>query len=220
MARTKQTARKSTGGMAPRKALATKAARLSAPATGGLKKLFLDHLALVMRLSFTLRTLMKDFVLVYPDMDDELAKRLSGTYVQLVAMDDSPVNSRTFTQHCFNVLHEMGGSRFCVAKWRHVRSLYKRTMENDKDFVAQIKNSEVYSLFVYTILRMKQNDQGKPQIAYKKWSALLLEAYEKFKPEKTPNWDDVLDDTKVFDSDSDDNNDGSGEGKGSSDDNE
>lgn len=34
MARTKQTARKSTGGKAPRKQLATKAARKSAPSTG------------------------------------------------------------------------------------------------------------------------------------------------------------------------------------------
>eukprot|EP00918_Siedleckia_nematoides_P079789 GHVU01174813.1.p1 GENE.GHVU01174813.1~~GHVU01174813.1.p1 ORF type:complete len:137 (+),score=11.85 GHVU01174813.1:43-453(+) len=38
MARTKQTARKSTGGKAPRKQLASKAARKSAPVTGGLKK--------------------------------------------------------------------------------------------------------------------------------------------------------------------------------------
>ncbi|KFM67991.1 Histone H3.1, partial [Stegodyphus mimosarum] len=38
MARTKQTARKSTGGKAPRKQLATKAARKIAPATGGVKK--------------------------------------------------------------------------------------------------------------------------------------------------------------------------------------
>ena len=38
MARTKQTARKSTAGKAPRKQLATKAARKSAPATGGVKK--------------------------------------------------------------------------------------------------------------------------------------------------------------------------------------
>ena len=38
MARTKQTARKSTGGKAPRKGLATKAARKSGPATGGVKK--------------------------------------------------------------------------------------------------------------------------------------------------------------------------------------
>ncbi|GIL66218.1 hypothetical protein Vafri_19819, partial [Volvox africanus] len=37
MARTKQTARKSTGGKAPRKQLATKAARKT-PATGGVKK--------------------------------------------------------------------------------------------------------------------------------------------------------------------------------------
>jgi histone H3 len=38
MARTKQTARKSTGGKAPRKALATKAAMRSAPVKGGVKK--------------------------------------------------------------------------------------------------------------------------------------------------------------------------------------
>jgi len=37
MARTKQTARKTTGGKAPRKQLATKAARKSAPLTGGVK---------------------------------------------------------------------------------------------------------------------------------------------------------------------------------------
>ena len=38
MARTKQTARKSTGGKAPRKQLATKAARKAAPMSGGVKK--------------------------------------------------------------------------------------------------------------------------------------------------------------------------------------
>jgi histone H3 len=38
MARTKQTARKSTGGKAPRKQLSTKAARKSAPAFGFIKK--------------------------------------------------------------------------------------------------------------------------------------------------------------------------------------
>lgn len=38
MARTKQTARKSTGGKAPRKTLGTKAARKTAPSTGGVKK--------------------------------------------------------------------------------------------------------------------------------------------------------------------------------------
>ncbi|XP_068953516.1 histone H3.3A-like [Petaurus breviceps papuanus] len=38
MARTKQTARKSTGGKAPRKQLATKAALKSAPSTGRVKK--------------------------------------------------------------------------------------------------------------------------------------------------------------------------------------
>uniref|UniRef100_A0A669Q9C0 Histone H2A/H2B/H3 domain-containing protein n=1 Tax=Phasianus colchicus TaxID=9054 RepID=A0A669Q9C0_PHACC len=50
MARTKQTARKSTGGKAPRKQLATKAARKSAPATGGVKKPHqLKHCSLCLR---------------------------------------------------------------------------------------------------------------------------------------------------------------------------
>ncbi len=44
MARTKQTARKSTGGKAPRKQLATKAARKSAPATGELARLVAEVL--------------------------------------------------------------------------------------------------------------------------------------------------------------------------------
>ena len=38
MARTKQIARKSTGGKAPRQQLVTKAARMDAPCTGGVKK--------------------------------------------------------------------------------------------------------------------------------------------------------------------------------------
>ncbi|GFP91102.1 histone h3.3 type 2 [Phtheirospermum japonicum] len=38
MAHTKQTARNSTGGKAPRKQIAIKAARNSAPTTGGVKK--------------------------------------------------------------------------------------------------------------------------------------------------------------------------------------
>ena len=38
MARTKQTARKSTGGKAPRKQLATKAARNASPTAGGVRK--------------------------------------------------------------------------------------------------------------------------------------------------------------------------------------
>jgi histone H3 len=38
MARTKQTARKNTGGKAPRKNVASKAARKTAPSSGGVKK--------------------------------------------------------------------------------------------------------------------------------------------------------------------------------------
>jgi len=60
MARTKQTARKSTGGKAPRKQLATKAARKSAPATGGVKK---PHRYLIRKLPFQrlVREIAQDF---------------------------------------------------------------------------------------------------------------------------------------------------------------
>eukprot|EP00804_Cyclotella_cryptica_P005550 CCRYP_003057-RA/>CCRYP_003057-RA protein AED:0.22 eAED:0.22 QI:0/-1/0/1/-1/0/1/0/78 len=47
MARTKQTARQSTGRKAPRYQLATKAARRMAPALGGLKSLIVIVLALL-----------------------------------------------------------------------------------------------------------------------------------------------------------------------------
>ncbi|CAI9266570.1 unnamed protein product [Lactuca saligna] len=47
MARTKQTAHKSTGGKASRKQLATKAARKSAPTTGGVKKPHIFRLGIV-----------------------------------------------------------------------------------------------------------------------------------------------------------------------------
>ncbi len=55
MARTKQTARKSTGGKAPRKQLATKAARKSAPATGALP--FLVSLSMSWHMGFCCRSL-------------------------------------------------------------------------------------------------------------------------------------------------------------------
>ena len=71
MARTKQTARKSTGGKAPRKQLATKAARKSAPATGGVKKVCVYLLLLwkstptgiVYKFSFILSSIM--FLSIY-----------------------------------------------------------------------------------------------------------------------------------------------------------
>ena len=69
MARTKQTARKSTGGKAPRKQLATKAARKSAPATGGVKKVRLNifhvmHVCCFSWLFCTFAALISDWSLV------------------------------------------------------------------------------------------------------------------------------------------------------------
>ncbi|KAL6033722.1 hypothetical protein STEG23_009120 [Scotinomys teguina] len=56
MARTKQTARKSTGGKAPRKQLTTKAARKSAPSTGGRRNLIVTGLRLVREIAQDFKT--------------------------------------------------------------------------------------------------------------------------------------------------------------------
>ncbi|EMP31825.1 Histone H3 [Chelonia mydas] len=61
MARTKQTARKSTGGKAPRKQLATKAARKSAPATGGVKKKSTELLIRKLPFQRLVREIAQDF---------------------------------------------------------------------------------------------------------------------------------------------------------------
>ncbi|KAE8619713.1 hypothetical protein XENTR_v10009936 [Xenopus tropicalis] len=63
MARTKQTARKSTGGKAPRKQLATKAARKSAPATGESRNPIKSTELLIRKLPFQrlVREIAQDF---------------------------------------------------------------------------------------------------------------------------------------------------------------
>uniref|UniRef100_A0A8C4X0M1 Histone H3 n=1 Tax=Eptatretus burgeri TaxID=7764 RepID=A0A8C4X0M1_EPTBU len=62
-ARTKQTARKSTGGKAPRKQLATKAARKSALATGGIRRYQKPTELLILKLPFQrlVREIAQDF---------------------------------------------------------------------------------------------------------------------------------------------------------------
>ncbi|OCT64169.1 hypothetical protein XELAEV_18045270mg [Xenopus laevis] len=63
MARTKQTARKSTGGKAPRKQLATKAARKSAPSTGEIRRYQKSTELLIRKLPFQrlVREIAQDF---------------------------------------------------------------------------------------------------------------------------------------------------------------
>ena len=183
MARTKQTARVCTGGKAPRRALATRAARHSAPATGGVKK---PHTTVFSWLSgehLKQRQLMGDVASFYPDIDDELAKRLSATYQKSVAINDSPFESRKLARGCFNILHIIGASQLCVKEWSHVRTLYDRTSNKDaRDFDAQIKNSEVYTLFVYNLLCIEMEKQTKPRISLDEWRAFLQQVHEDARP--------------------------------------
>ncbi|CAN1169686.1 Histone H3.2 [Linum perenne] len=78
MARTKQTARKSTGGKAPRKQLATKAARKSAPATGGVKKphRFRPGTVALREMKLPFQRLVREIAQDFKDI--QLARRIRG----------------------------------------------------------------------------------------------------------------------------------------------
>ena len=81
MARVKQTARKSTGGKIPRKQLATKAARKSAPATGGCKKPHQYHPGTVALCEIRKYQKSTDFLirkLPFQRLARELAQSISG----------------------------------------------------------------------------------------------------------------------------------------------
>tara|TARA_Y100000389_G_scaffold174247_1_gene184054 strand:+ start:199 stop:906 length:708 start_codon:yes stop_codon:yes gene_type:complete len=204
MARTKQTARKSTGGRAPRRALATKAARKSAPATGGvIKRPHVEHLSFVTSEHSKLRDLLRDVAFKYPDIDDELARRLSATHQKSLVIDDRPFEPRQLAQQCFNVLHVIEGSKLCVGEWRHVRALYDRTSnDNAADFAAEIKNSEVYSLFVYNLLCMEREKHAKARVSLEEWRTFLHKVHEDARAAPAPQWDEFLEDASCLDSDS------------------
>ena len=189
MARTKQTERKSIGGLAPRRALATKAARKSAPATGGVKKPARFELSFVTGQLQMLRELMRDVVCNYPHIPDKLATLLSGVYQRSVAIDDSPFDCRYLTQQCFNVLHVCGGSGLCVYEWSDVRAMYESTSsEDEQEFAAKIKKSEVYGLFVYNILCMQRKEHKQPSIPFEEWCTFLRKIHEDVRPAPAAEW--------------------------------
>lgn len=203
MARTKQTARKSTGGRAPRRALATKAARKSAPATGGIKRPHVEHLRFATGEHCKLRDLLRDVAFKYPDIDHELARRLSATHQKSLAIDDSPFEPRKLAQQCFNLLHIVQGSQLCVNEWRHVRALYDRTSYDDAaDFDAEIKNSEVYSLFVYNLLCIEREKHAKSRVSLEEWRTFLHKVHEDARAAPAPKRDEFLEDASRFHSDS------------------
>jgi len=203
MARTKQTARKSTGGKAPRRALATKAARKSAPATGGVKRPYVAHLGFATGEHCKLRDLLREVAFKYPDIDHESARRLSATHQKSLVIDDSPFESRQLAQQFFNVLHIVEGLQLCVREWRHVRALYDRTSyDDDAEFAAKVKNSQVYSLFVYNLLCIEREKHAKSRVSLEEWRTFLHKVHEDARPAPAPKWHEVLQDANPLHSDS------------------
>lgn len=170
MARTKQIAFKFRCGKAPRKLLPTMA----------------THETMFSWLSGEhekQRELMADVAFFYPDIDDELAKRLSATYQESVAINDRPFNSWNLAEGCFNILPRIGASHLCVNEWSHVRKLWERTSKEDaRYFDAEIKNSEVYTLFVYNLLCIEREKQTKSRVSLEEWRTFLQKVHEDARP--------------------------------------
>lgn len=193
--------RKKTGGMGVRKQVATKAARMSAPATGGVWKPKVRAVSLLIRQSEIVDKLTQDLVSPGFKMNDGLSKRLSEIVVQSLAIDkiaSCSLKASELMQASNNVLWTMEATDLCTIVWSDVRSLYKSTSETHYEaFDAKIKKSDVFLLFVYTIMHKAQM-RVNPTITYKKWNAMLKNAYEQHKPEEILHWSNYLDDGEVF----------------------
>ena len=207
--------RKRTGGEGVRKEVATREARKSAPATGGVWKPEVCALNLLIRQREIVENLTQDLVSNGFKMNDRLSKRLSAIVVQSLAIDeiaDSSLKASELMQTSHDVLYTLEATEICTDVWSDVRALYKSTSETDYGaFNATIKKSNVFSLFVYTIMHKAQMRMD-PSITYQQWHEMLKNAYDKHKPEEILHWSKYLDDT---DMPSDDEEDGDGCAEGS-----
>jgi len=200
MARTKQTARESTGGKAPRKALATYWARKTAPATGGVKKPRQLEDDTAKKLHKKVQKFMKLVVSTYPnidDMDDKLQKSVSDLYHTSTLIDSSFLDSRRLYEGFLKVLGPIDRDGLCADEWAHMRELCNSTASgNEHEFTKNIKKSEVYKLFVFHIMLIEHKEQRKEQIiTFDDWQAFLKEVHEKAAVKAPTIWEDIdLDD--------------------------
>jgi len=210
MARTKQTARKSTGGKGPRKALATKAARKSAPATGGVKMPASRELIYAVKEFNRQQALMKVVVKNYPDIPEEHKKDVHGLYLTSTLIDGSTFGSRKLFEELSETLRQEGCFKFCAEIWTHIQELFDSTSSNEKQFEDQIKNSEVYLLYVYHMMRVEQEEQKKMAIPFDEWQAFLENVHKEAQVQVPTKWEDVYNMSDDSDDESQDSNGGAG----------
>lgn len=147
-------------------------------------------------------------------MNDSLEQRLSEFVVHSLVMDTIPpcsLKASQLLQRSDDLMRKMNAIDLCIVAWRKVRSKLDMKSETGyEDFDAEINKSEVFSLFVYTIMHRTQMSID-PCITYEQWNAMLKKAYDKYKPEEIPYWDDYVDDSPYFE-DEEESGDACGEG--------
>ena len=221
MARTKQTARKSTSGRAPRKALATKAARKSAPSTGGIKRPLVSQKKFVEVEWNNCEKLMETVAENIADIQAALRTDLSDLHAKAVATDDSKFECKGAAKHMLQMLTDLSDlhaksvaidtSTFeSHGLTTHMLELLRTAnvltlcvdewgwvldlhlSKPEAEFKNRVKNGDVYRMFVFNMLQTQLAKKEKQLMKFGDWNALLADANHKQQPSRCGDYFNVL----------------------------
>jgi hypothetical protein len=221
MARTRQTNRKSTGGRAPRKALATKAARKSAPATGGLFRPPVDQDKFVENEWQKCEKLMETIAENIADIQAELQTDLPNLHANAMAADDGEFEGKPPGKHMLQMLTDLSdlhekavaidNSKFeSHGLATHMLQILRDTNlleicldewtwvielqleETEAVFKEKVKNSHVYHLFVFNLLNAQLKKKKQALMLFKEWNNLLAAARNKHMPSRFGDYFNIL----------------------------
>lgn len=206
-----------TGGQAPRRALATRAARKSAPATGGVKKPFrAQHQDKVNKWFEMYKTIMSEVVADPETITMHTRRALHALSTQFMLMrEDNIFEAKRLTQAIMNLeykLRELAPglklpveNAACSEKWTKLMDSYNSVSGQVQEFQfnAEHKTTDIYQMFVHLMLVREQVKQKKEVWDFLKWNQFLAhhsQAEEDLNP-KPPDAEDGYISCKEYKSD-------------------
>jgi hypothetical protein len=127
---------------------------------------------------------------------------LSDLHAKAVATDDSKFESRGLTRRMLQMLRDAQLLEICLDEWTSVIELDLSATE--EDFKEQVKNGDVYRLFVFNLLQAQLAKKQKALMKFAEWNALLADANEKQKPSRSGDYFSILCLHDIVESQSDD----------------
>lgn len=190
MARTKQTARKSTNGMPQRKATDDQMPEMHGVGTATPK----EHLVYVTHLHYVWLPLLQKVAEQYPTVDPHVRAEFLRIYEQSTDIETNNFELDALKKQVFGVLRGMQALGLCMDKWDQ--------MQDDPHSTKR----RVYDLFVYNMLLHELTTAGKESLSLENWTEFLVKIMKHDSDEDTPT-SPLEDAQKVPDSDSEEDDD-------------